>query len=580
MSWKKQQASLNRLWASLILEELTRHGVEHICIAPGSRSTPLTIAASEHQQLTIHTHFDERGLAFFALGMAKVHQAPVAIIVTSGTAVANLLPAVAESGLTKEKLVLLTSDRPLDLIECGANQAIRQQGIFSSHVSGALNLPNPTTTISPGWLLSSIDQLMFAQFRSGGAVQINCPYPEPLYGHDGDFSEYLAELVSWQHSTEVYSRKTRSDPAVAVLAQWPQLSNKKGLIVAGNLSLAELKTVRELARTLNWPLLLDPQTGGTSDWAHYDLWLQNADCRQQLAQAEVLVQFGARLVSKRLGQFIAAQRWQHYWLIASHPGMLDPAHQAHTHFDCPIGLWAEVYQSWLVRQSPHFPDLPPSGWANDLITSSERVKAWWAASTGHGDRLTELSFASALARCITDDCCLFIGNSLTIRLIDMVSPLPDIAVYANRGASGIDGLIASAAGVQKATKSPMLCLLGDISLLHDLNSLPLFSRPGAPCVIVVINNDGGAIFDLLAVPDKQKQDLYQMPHGFEFSHAAAMFDLDYLQPQTLPAAIHAIRNGLTSDVNRTLLVELTIPAGQAGSELNDLFSAVKNASLL
>ncbi|MDK9759630.1 hypothetical protein KIV40_30985, partial [Vibrio sp. D173a] len=149
------QAVLNRIWSSTLLEELARSGVEHVCIAPGSRSTPLTLEAQANTKLTIHTHFDERGLGFFALGLAKATQGKVAVIVTSGTAVANLLPAVAEAGLTRESLILLTSDRPVELVNCGANQAIQQLGIFSQHVEGALNLPSPTTQVSLNWLLSS-----------------------------------------------------------------------------------------------------------------------------------------------------------------------------------------------------------------------------------------------------------------------------------------------------------------------------------------------------------------------------------------------------------------------------------------
>lgn len=121
----------NRRWATLLLETLTRHGVGHVCIAPGSRSTPLTLAAAAHPRLTLHTHFDERGLGHLALGLAKAGGQPVAVIVTSGTAAANLYPALIEASLTGERLVLLTADRPAELIDCGANQAIRQPGMFA-----------------------------------------------------------------------------------------------------------------------------------------------------------------------------------------------------------------------------------------------------------------------------------------------------------------------------------------------------------------------------------------------------------------------------------------------------------------
>jgi len=164
-------STFNRRWATVILEALTRHGVRHICIAPGSRSTPLTLAAADNRNLTHHTHFDERGLGHLALGLAKASGEPVAIIVTSGTAVANLYPAVIEAGLTGEKLILLTADRPPELIDCGANQAIRQHGIFSSHPTAALDLPKPSPETPAKWLVSSID-LLLGQQRGGIAYQL------------------------------------------------------------------------------------------------------------------------------------------------------------------------------------------------------------------------------------------------------------------------------------------------------------------------------------------------------------------------------------------------------------------------
>ena len=175
-------AVFNRRWATLILEALTRHQVQHVCIAPGSRSTPLTLAAAAHPHLICHTHFDERGLGHLALGLAKASGQRVAIIVTSGTAVANLYPALIEAGLTGEKLVLLTADRPPELIDCGANQAIRQTGMFASHPVQSLDLPRPTPEISARWLVSALDNTLAHQTH--GAVHINCPFAEPLYGED------------------------------------------------------------------------------------------------------------------------------------------------------------------------------------------------------------------------------------------------------------------------------------------------------------------------------------------------------------------------------------------------------------
>ena len=603
------QAPLNRLWASLILEELCRLGVRHVCVAPGSRSTPLVLAAEAHDSLTLHSHFDERGLGFYALGLAKSLQAPIAVIVTSGTAVANLLPAVVESGLTKEKLVLLTADRPLEQINCGANQAIQQAGLFSSHVCHQLLLPSPSLTITPQWLLNNIDQSLALQQQVGGTVHINCPYPEPLYGGDADFRDYLTGINSWQASLQPYSSihtpyiDSTDDKCADLYADMP-LVNKKGLIVVGALTTADMQAVKQWAVVLGWPVLVDPQSGGSSAWAHYDIWLQNQACYDKLAEAEVLVQFGARLVSKRLGQFIAQHDWQDYWLIAEQAGQLDPYHHRCKQFISPISSWLALFASGklntqlsviLPSNSSVFTDVSQFyhavygyEWAEILTCASSKVRQ--LVETNYIDNLTEISFAATLDTCLTmpsltSATSLFIGNSLTVRLFDMFAQLPNVPVFSNRGASGIDGLLATAAGVQQGQQQAMLCLLGDTSLLYDLNSLALFANPTLPSVIVVVNNDGGAIFDMLPVAQQQKEQLYRMPHGFNFKHAAAMFDLDYIQPLTLADALSAIDHGLNpmSEVTgkiRTLLVEIVTPAGEAGKQLKQLFSEVKNGKLI
>ncbi|MCW8328294.1 2-succinyl-5-enolpyruvyl-6-hydroxy-3-cyclohexene-1-carboxylic-acid synthase [Photobacterium sp. SDRW27] len=564
------RAALNKLWAGLMLEELARLGVKHVCIAPGSRSTPLTLAADENEKLTLHTHFDERGLGFLALGIAKASQQPVAVVVTSGTAVANLLPAVAEAGLTGEKLVLLTSDRPVELIQCGANQAIRQQGIFSEHVTEFNDLPSPSLDISPNWLLTTIDAAMSQQSVRGGAVHFNCHYPEPLYGSDVDFSSYLTPLESWLNDGLPYTRHQQAGfgPVIIDTAAWQSMTEHKGIIIAGRMEPSELPAVQALAMKLGWPLLVDPQAGGSSDWAGYDVWLQNPHCQQQIEQAEVVLQFGARLVSKRLLQLIADHCWQQYWLIDPLSGRLDPSHRRSLRIQATVKSWADE-ASRLVSAFNHY------GWADSLKQASATYFELLAA---RDNSLNEMTLAANLMQWLPQGSELFLGNSLIVRLLDMCGKLPQTATFANRGASGIDGLIATAAGVQKARKAPLLCLLGDTSLLYDLNSLALLKTITEPVVVLVTNNDGGAIFDLLPVPEQQKESLYRMPHGLEFRHAAAMFGLDYQCPQTLAEAEQACRLGLQH--NGATLIEVKTPSGQSGELLKALFAEVKNATLL
>lgn len=296
----------NRRWAALLLEALTRHGVRHICIAPGSRSTPLTLAAAANPSLVCHTHFDERGLGHLALGLAKASTEPVAVIVTSGTAVANLYPALIEAGLTGERLILLTADRPPELIDCGANQAIRQQGLFASHPTLSVNLPRPTPDISARWLVSTLDSAM-AQLQHG-ALHINCPFAEPLYGGDEQqYADWSASLGDWWQDCHPWLRQTCYPPSLyqppAQQADWFFWRQKRGVVIAGRMGAQEGRQLTAWAAMLGWPLIGDvlSQTGQPLPCA--DLWLAHPRAQETLAQAQMVLQFGSSLTSKRLLQW-------------------------------------------------------------------------------------------------------------------------------------------------------------------------------------------------------------------------------------------------------------------------------------
>ncbi len=241
----------NRRWAALLLEALFRHGVRHVCIAPGSRSTPLTLATVANQSFICHTHFDERGLGHLALGLAKAAREPVAVIVTSGTAAANLYPAVIEAGLSGERLVLLTADRPAELIDCGANQAIRQPGLYARHPALDLDLPRPTPNIPASWLASAVDSAM-ARLQQG-ALHINCPFAEPLYGGDEQrYAEWSAALGDWWQDSlpwlrEIDERRVQKQP------DWFFWRQKRGVVVAGRMSAEEGAMLAEWAERLGWP---------------------------------------------------------------------------------------------------------------------------------------------------------------------------------------------------------------------------------------------------------------------------------------------------------------------------------------
>ncbi|OLQ94348.1 2-succinyl-5-enolpyruvyl-6-hydroxy-3-cyclohexene-1-carboxylic-acid synthase [Vibrio ponticus] len=549
------QAVLNRIWCQTLLEELTRFGVEHICVAPGSRSTPLTLEADANDKLTLHTHFDERGLGFLALGMAKASQKPVAVVVTSGTAVANLLPAIAEAKLTGEKLVVLTADRPVELVGCGANQAIVQQGIYSSHVCAELALPSPSEQVSLRWLLTSIDEVMHKQAREGSAVHINCAFPEPLYSDQPKsiYQDYLDSVAKWQCSGKRYSQQSfaMTSPAFE-LSEW---QGRKGLIMVGSVSKSQAELAKQLAEKLAWPVLCDPQSGASSDWAYYDAWLQTEAGKALINQADLVVQIGSRIVSKRFNQWLAQSEVEYHY-VSDSLARNNQDHLMQVHHACNITDWLE--QALLT------PIHSIDNWAAAGKTFTECVLQSVAKQTGQTTQLTELALATSLTN-LPNDTHVFLGNSLFVRMVDMFGQL-DSEVYSNRGASGIDGLVATAAGTVRIKDKPSVLYIGDTSLLYDLNSLALFTHQTSPCVIVVTNNDGGAIFDLLPVPQAQKQSLYQMPHGYQFVAAAQQFKLEYCLANTLVEYQTVVEQHLTQG-RGCLLVEVQTPPEQASQHI-------------
>ncbi|ELA8175515.1 2-succinyl-5-enolpyruvyl-6-hydroxy-3-cyclohexene-1-carboxylic-acid synthase [Vibrio alginolyticus] len=568
------QAVLNRVWSETILIELQRFGVKHVCIAPGSRSTPLTLEAAEQSDFSIHTHFDERGLGFMALGLAKATQEPVAIIVTSGTAVANLLPSVAEAKLTGEKLVLLTADRPVELVGCGANQAINQLGIFSHHVSASLNLPSPNLATSLNWLLTSVDEVMFTQQLQGSAVHINCAFPEPLYsnGAKADYQTYLDSVAGWRKGSGTYTQRFSH----LSQANIPSCSDKKGLVVIGSLPLEQAQSAQAFAQKMGWPVLADPQSGLSSDWAHYDVWLQLPEFVNELESCELIIQFGSRIISKRLNHWIDKQVSQsqqdkdvQYWYVSPCMDRNNQNHLAQMH-------WVEPPQTWVSRIS--FEKSIFAGWADRLANDVKRVhqRIEEAFLSDSASAVDEIALAADINE-RTKNVDVFLGNSLFVRLVDMYGKLDGVEVFTNRGASGIDGLFATASGVQRARGNPLLVYIGDTAALYDLNSLALFSHNKLPAVLVVTNNDGGAIFDMLPVPPERRTTYYQMPHGYQFEHAAKQFGLAYLHVSTLEQFQSSVKEHLCHGQG-TLLVEVQTPSNQAAETLK-AFNKSLNALL-
>ena len=555
--------TLNQVWSQLILSRLYARGVRQVCLAPGSRSAPLVLALVEltqaHPDLVVHSHFDERGLGFFALGLSKALTQPVAILTTSGTAVANLLPAVVEARHCHTALIVISADRPDELLGCGANQAIDQRRLFGSQVLEQLSLPAPDADSAFEHWLPALDRLL----NQAGPVHLNCPFRAPLYPSEAPQDRVMAlpALPAFTLSRSM-PRRAQADVDLATPHQT--------LIVAGRLSPSEAARLLEYCQHYRLPILADLNSQlrlHPSEWViHYaDLLLNNAHFVQTLNRFERVIQFSGQLISKRLLAWLGTFNGEHL-IVDGQRDYLDPNRRAQQRQQSlpdflrelatlPLG-WppcAEVVaalQSWNKRASAQLPALI-------------------------GSELSEIGAVTRLVQQLPASCRLFAGNSLSIRLLDMyAAPALAYPVFSNRGASGIDGLVATAAGVAATAVEPLVLVIGDTSMLYDLNSLALVNRvaarTGQAILVLVLNNNGGAIFNLLPAAQlgALHRDFFQCPHDLDFAAAAAQFHLAYARPTNLSELDEQIDRAMLPGT--ATLLEISVPAAQSTAQIRQI----------
>lgn len=279
----------------------------------------------------------------------------------------------------------------------------------------------------------------------------------------------------------------------------------------------------------------------------------------ELAQADIVVQIGSSLTGKRLLQWQATCKPEEYWLVDPLEGRLDPAHHRGRRLVCEIDAWLEQHPA--EKRKP---------WATAIPDLARQA---WELTQAQCEGFGEAELAHRIRQYLPEQGQLFVGNSLVVRLIDALSQLPaGYPVYSNRGASGIDGLISTAAGVQRASAKSTLAIVGDLSALYDLNALALLRQASAPFVLIVVNNNGGQIFSLLPTPQSERERFYLMPQNVQFEHAAAMFSLTYHRPESW-ADLDAALSTAWRQPGATL-IELVVNDSDGAQRLQNLLAQV------
>ncbi len=510
-------ANINALWCGMLVEELGRLGVRDVVVSPGSRNTPLVAALVSAGTMRVTAAIDERGAGFHALGCAQAGRA-AAVVTTSGTAVMNLLPAVTEARQSGVPLLVLSADRPVEARDCGSNQTIDALGPLAALVKWQHDLPAPDDRLPARLALTALDEsVRVATGGFPGPVQLNCAFRKPLEPTAVEWdAACLAGLEAWFAGSEPFVRNVpvASRPDLReVLAEISR--TERGLLVVGNTR--EGDRIRPLAESLGWPVIADPGSGlrtraGELPLIRYAQWMND------LPQPDLLLQLGSRLVSGKLEQWLESLPARRI-LIDPAEERRNPGHVELTRVTAGTGESAEALaEACLARM--------PGPWTQAWLDADSRIGAVIDNTIASANELTEAEIARDVAAA---DQRLFLGNSLPVRHVGgfAAGSSSHGGIGKNRGASGIDGVLATACGLACGTGEPIVLLIGDLSLLHDLNSLLLARRSRQKVLIVAIHNGGGGIFDHLPVAQypEVKAPLCDGTHDVALAPLAAGFGL-------------------------------------------------------
>jgi len=490
--------------ARAFVGQLERNGLTDACISPGSRSTPIALAFARDERIRVHVHLDERASAFFALGLAKASGRPVVVASTSGTAAAELFPAVVEASMARVPLILLTADRPPELRGVGANQTIDQVDLFGRYVRWFADAQVPTA--SPDALRAWVT-LGYETYRwacSPGPVHVNLPYREPLVPA-GD-PVRLGSVATAFAGTSLGEGPIARDEDVEGFVQ-AVAGVERGLVYVGSLRNPS-PFILDLAASIGWPVIAEPTSGlrvpGSLRAAQF---LLSNEGFLDTHRPEVVVQFGAAPTSRAgLGLVGAATR-----LVVVDPDDLvaDPLVRAERRFVVHAGQLVSGAVDRISEGSRR-------AWLEAWHEADERARDAVDATIDGWDEPYEGRIARDVAASLPDGSSLVVGSSMPVRDLDAyMLPREGLRVLANRGASGIDGFVSTAFGVA-AVGAQTTALCGDLTLLHDVGSLIWSAKRGQDCVFVVPNNDGGVIFSFLPQRDlPELEELFTTPHGLD-----------------------------------------------------------------
>lgn len=524
---------LNEIQAKMIISELVRCNADHFVIAPGSRSTPLVLAAIENPVAKTSVHFDERSAGFYAYGMAKTSRKPVCVIVTSGTALANLAPAITEAEKDNVPLLVLSADRPSELHDCGANQTMKQEGFFEAIVKDSFNVYPAEEKIISKSLPRRIDQACYQATRAPmGPVHINVMIREPFFTKNKKKEqEAFYPLPATRYQSPGFALPELLEETIAGEFS----TTEKGLIIVGELTndLA-IDEILALAMKLQWPVFADTSSGlrslgrDSTLIPFYNHILQTTFSKDKMIP-DLILYLGGHVVSKPLSTWVSSLKCDKFYHVINSPYSQDSIHAITDHIEMKEDTFCKVIADSCERRAPSY---WLSLWKEYSLHTEEIINSFM--SDCH--ELNEPYTVFSLMKKSLIDVDLFFSNSLPVRYADsFLFPEQETGwSYTKRGLSGIDGVLAMAAGIVEHTQKRTVCFIGDVAFMYDLTTLALIKERNLPITIVLLNNGGGGIFRFLPIAQKEEEcsKYWVHEHRHNFDKHVEAFGIEYKHAKT------------------------------------------------
>lgn len=542
--------------AQSLIEIFRQKEIEHIVISPGSRNAPLTIGFASHPDFTCYSIADERSAGFFALGIAQQIQKPVAVVCTSGSALLNYYPALAEAFYSQIPFVVVSADRPLSKIDIGDGQTIRQQNVFENHILYNANLTEDASVENDQKICAALDISILKK----GPVHINVPFEEPLYDTVTELS--VKPVISQLKATE----KAHFDLNEA-LQTWN--TSKKKLILVGTNYPDEISS-EIIEKLANDPSVI-VMTETTSN-LHHPKFVSKIDVLItpfseedfKTLQPDLLITFGGMVVSKRIKAFLRKYKPQQHWHIDSL--------RAYDTFGC-------LTEHFKTNPNDFFRKLvaeikPTQSHYNNFVQQKKADRIEKSDAFSQTAPYSDFLAFDKIVKALPENIQLQVSNSAAIRYLQLFDLKPSIEVFCNRGTSGIDGSTSTAVGASIISKKPVILITGDIGFFYDSNGLWNNYIPDN-FKIILVNNAGGGIFRIL--PGHQNTEIFhtyfETQHKLNAEHLAKMFDFNYFYAQNeLEVQIGLER---FMECNNKCILEIKTPTTLNNKVLKAFFANLK-----